>query len=381
MAGIYIHIPFCKSKCYYCNFYSVVLKDNDNKLKSKYLEALMQEIELRANFFKGERIDTIYFGGGTPSQLSVEQINQVIAKLYQTFSISKNVEITMEVNPDDFTYSYAYQIKEKTNINRLSLGVQSFVEKDLKVLGRRHGVKEIYTAIRNAKYFDFQNITIDIIYGIPHSLPPFESLEFNIKRFIELDIPHLSAYNLTIEPNTRFGKYFKIGKLKPIDEETLANLFEYIVKTMEKKGYIHYEISNFARKDFFSRHNFSYWTGVKYLGLGTSAHSYDGNFRYWNKPKIHDYIIALSENKLTSEVEKLTDKDKYNEYILTRLRTYLGINLAYIEKNYKEFFPHLLKLLKQYEQKSFIYQNKSGNFVLTLKGKLIADSIIAELFF
>ncbi len=380
MPGIYIHIPFCKSKCYYCDFYSIVLSRHNLHLKHDFLSALQSELIKRKDLLSGKRINTIYFGGGTPSLLSVSEINQVLDNIFSLFDTTEDVEITIEVNPDDFSLQFAKDLKENTPVNRLSIGVQSFIDKDLQVLGRRHDSKQAEKAVRIAQDVGFENISIDLIYGIPHSVDPFQSLEYNLEKFYALSLPHLSAYTLTIEPDTVFGKRLRAGRLVPVDEDIFARLFQMITESLEKHGYLHYEISNYAKEGFISRHNFSYWTGEPYLGIGPAAHSFDGDYRYWNKANLKTYIARLKEGQLPLEKEKLTDKDKFNEYILTHLRTYMGINTRLLEEKYTEFYKQVKDKIKEFEHEGFIRQTDNGDYVLTMKGKLIADNLIAELF-
>ncbi len=380
MAGIYVHIPFCKSKCYYCDFYSIVLNNSNLSLKHEFLEALIHELELQRSFFSGKRINTVYFGGGTPSLYSSEEINKILDKIFSLYDVVSGAEITIEVNPDDFTPEFAHELKKSTPVNRLSIGVQSFVDEDLKVLGRRHDAKQAEQAVRTAQEIGFENISIDFIYGIPHSLEPAESLNFNLEKFYSLSIPHLSAYTLTIEPDTVFGRKYHIGKLKPISDDLFATLYEFITLSLEQHGYLHYEISNYAKQGFISRHNFSYWTGEPYLGVGPAAHSFNGDYRYWNKPNIKPYLKAISQGKILQEKEQLTEKDRFNEYILTHLRTFLGINPSFLDNEFPQFYSVIRSKLQVFADQGFIYPDKHGNFVLTMKGKLIADNLIAELF-
>ena len=376
LAGIYIHIPFCETKCNYCDFYSIV--SVDKSLKQRFLNALSREVDLKHGRIS-EKINTIYFGGGTPSLLSPDAIALVLERIFSLFEVNDEVEITIEINPDDFTLEYAQRLRDETQINRLSFGVQSFIDEELKFLGRRHNAQQAYEAIRIAHKLGFNNVTIDLIYGIPYGGNPMQSMRYNLKEFFSLGLPHLSAYGLTIEENTRFGLWQTQGKLIPVDEETFADLYSYLIVEMEKHGFLHYEISNFAREGFISRHNFSYWTGEQYLGLGPAAHSYDGQKRYWNYPDIHKYFKVLENNDLPEEYEILNEKDKFNEYILTRLRTYLGIDAEFLKENYPDYWQKVEQLVNEYHNNGYL-KEENGFFKLTLKGKLIADNIIANLF-
>ncbi len=380
MSGIYVHIPFCKSKCYYCDFYSIVLTSRTKYLKDEFLSALLRELELQKNFFAHRQIDTIYFGGGTPSLFSAREINEILEKIFSLFPVRTDAEITLEVNPDDFSVEFARALKRITPVNRLSIGVQSFVDKDLQVLGRRHDAHQADSAVITAQDIGFQNISIDFIYGIPGSVDPFYSMELNLSKFYSLHLPHLSAYTLTIEPETVFGKWQRMGKLKPIDDDTFARLYETITKSLIGHDYLHYEISNYAKQGFLSGHNFSYWTGEPYLGVGPAAHSFGGDYRYWNIANIEIYLKEISQNKTHQHKEKLSERDKFNEYIMTHLRTYQGIDTEYLKQNFSTYYQNISQQIEQFEQQGFLYRNKQGNFALTMRGKLIADSLIAELF-
>ena len=374
MSGVYIHIPFCKTKCPYCDFYSIT--NWDTTLKEAFLQSIIKEIELRKNFFTGP-IETIYFGGGTPSLLSALDIQSIIDKIAQTFGLVTEAEITIEVNPDDITENYVKSINKFSTVNRISIGVQSFIDKHLKFLGRRHNVKQSISAINLFIKYNFYNISIDIIYGLP--IMEINDLQYNLEKFISFELPHLSAYHLTIEPNTKFGYYYKIGKLKTLNEEKSIEQFEFLMNFMNEYDYLHYEISNFALKNYLSRHNFAYWIGKKYLGLGPAAHSYDGNFRYWNISNVKKYIKAINDNKLPMEKEKLTRKDKFNEYLLTRLRTYLGIDVEFLQKQFPNFYREIVPTIKQNIQTGNLKESNK-KIVLTHKGKFIADNVIADLF-
>ncbi len=374
MAGAYIHIPFCKTKCFYCDFYSFTNLDND--LKKRFLLAIIKEIELRASF-PVKPLSTIYFGGGTPSLFSPEFIQKIIEKLKSTFSYQDNLEITLEVNPDDINKDYVTKIKEKTEINRISIGVQSFIDSHLKFLGRRHNVKQSIQAIKLFLKQNFSNISIDLIYGLP--VMTLTDLKFNLTKFLEFNLPHISAYHLTIEPDTIFGKLYKTGKLKPIDEEQSIEQYSLLMDILEKNGYLHYEISNFAKPGLISKHNFSYWTGKPYIGLGPAAHSYDTKKRFWNPANVKIYIEKIENNILPFSSEQLTDRDQFNEYLLTRLRTYLGLDTHFLNKKYPNFFNQIKPAINQFINTGHLklYQNK---IILTRQGKFIADNIIANLF-
>ncbi len=347
-------------------------------MKQRFLEALFIEMDLKRGRISGE-IKTIYFGGGTPSQLDPEDIARILSRIEELFEVASEVEITLEANPDDLTREYLEDLKAFTRVNRISLGVQSFIDEELKFMGRRHNARQAYEAIRIARKLGFDNVTIDLIYGIPYGGNPMQSLRYNLKEFFSLGLPHLSAYALTIEENTRFGLWQAQGKLQPVPEEEFERLFIFLVEEMDRHGFLHYEISNFAREGFISRHNFSYWTGEKYLGLGPAAHSFDGDKRYWNEANMHFYLKEIGEGRLPEQYEILSPKDKFNEYIMTGLRTYLGIDANFLEENYSDYWRKIEQIVNEYRYNGYL-REEMGFFKLTLKGKLIADNIIANLF-
>ncbi len=375
MAGIYIHIPFCKTKCPYCDFYSVTNWDRD--LQIKFVNAVLREIDLRKDFIKTP-VKTIYFGGGTPSLLEPEQLQTIVEKIRSVFQLKKTpLEITAELNPDDVTADYVYKLKNETSVNRISLGVQSFIDDDLKFLSRRHNSDQSISAIRLLQKAQFTNISIDIIYGLPGT--DKQKLKYNLDMFLAFDLPHLSAYHLTYEQDTPFGKLLKTGKIKPLAEENSIKLFDFLINYMNEYHYLHYEISNFAKENFISQHNFSYWTGEEYLGLGPAAHSYDGNIRSWNIANLDTYLKGINTGKPIFQKEHLTERDKFNEYILTHLRIYLGIKIDFLETNYARYYNAIKPTIMSYIESGHLKQNK-GNIVLTHAGKKIVDTITADLF-
>lgn len=374
MAGIYFHIPFCKQKCHYCNFYSVA----SDKNKEAFLEALAKEIELQKNYLKNETVETIYFGGGTPSVLSADEINSLFQKLQTIFSISKNAEITFEANPDDLTKSYLQSLK-RTPINRFSIGIQSFIEEDLKYLNRVHSAQQALQSIKYAQDVGFENLSIDLIYGIP-TLTETNWIK-NLDVFFELSLPHLSAYALTVEPKTALDVLIRKQKMKPVAEDRILDHFKILLEQMNQNNYTHYEISNFCKEPFYSLHNKNYWFRKSYLGLGPSAHSFNGNSRQWNVSNTLKYISSINSGIIPTEIEKLSEDQKYNEYILTSLRTIWGIEEKYILNQFG--VSHLNDFEKSI--KKYILDDKvnteGGRYFLTNSGKLFADGIAAELFF
>ena len=373
MAGIYIHIPFCKQKCHYCNFYSVASEKN----KTAFLEALTKEIELQKHYLGNEIIETIYFGGGTPSVLSADEINHLFQKIQTNYTISDKAEITFEANPDDLTRSYLRLLK-RTLINRLSIGVQSFIKDDLKYLNRVHSANQAHNCIKEAQEAGFQNLSVDLIYGIPTLSET--SWYKNLEVFFELNLPHLSAYALTIEPKTALDVLIRKQKTKPVEENRILEHFKILLDQMKENGYIHYEISNFCKEPFYSLHNKNYWFRKSYLGLGPSAHSFNGNSRQWNVSNIQKYISSIKSGEIPKEIEALTTEQKYNEYILTSLRTIWGSDSNYI---LKQFGVSYLNDFKRGIEKHVI-DNKvhveDHWYCLTDSGKLFADGIAADLF-
>ncbi|MBK7625950.1 MAG: radical SAM family heme chaperone HemW [Bacteroidales bacterium] len=371
MAGIYIHIPFCKKLCFYCDFYHVITPENN----SHFIEALLKEATYRKEYTGEDPISTIYLGGGTPSVFSVKDIGQIINHLRKLFRIEDGCEVTIELNPDDVNPDYLKGIKD-TGINRISLGVQSWRDKDLKMLNRRHDSAQAAAALRDIFSEGFENVTIDLIYGIPGmSISEWES---NLDMTFSFGIKHLSAYHLTIETGTVFGKMKEKGLLTEIEEDESTALFNILIEKAEAAGFIHYEISNFGKPGYFSKHNSNYWKQVNYLGLGPSAHSFNGYSRQWNVSDLKGYIKAINSGKPFFESEELDTKARFNEYIMTSLRTMWGIDLDYVEKMFeKEGYDYVVNLSGKYKAYGLMRQDKK-NLVLTNQGKMISDNIISE---
>lgn len=371
MAGIYIHIPFCKKLCFYCDFYHVITPENN----SQFIEALLKEATYRKEYTGEDPISTIYLGGGTPSVFSVKDIEQIINHLRKLFRIEDGCEVTIELNPDDVNPDYLKGIKD-TGINRISLGVQSWRDKDLKMLNRRHDSAQAAAALRDIFSEGFENVTIDLIYGIPGmSISEWES---NLDMTFSFGIKHLSAYHLTIETGTVFGKMKEKGLLTEIEEDESTALFNILIEKAEAAGFIHYEISNFGKPGYFSKHNSNYWKQVNYLGLGPSAHSFNGYSRQWNVSDLKGYIKAINSGKPFFESEELDTKARFNEYIMTSLRTMWGIDLDYVEKMFeKEGYDYVVNLSGKYKAYGLMRQDKK-NLVLTNQGKMISDNIISE---
>ncbi len=374
MAGIYVHIPFCKQACHYCNFHF----STSMKLKNGFLEALLKEIVLQNNFLMDEPVETIYFGGGTPSLLSATEIDRIIKGINQNFPLVSNPEITLEVNPDDVTTPSLVAWKQ-ANINRLSIGVQSFFDKDLRWMNRAHNSLQAEKSIMLAQEVGFHNLTIDLIFGSPTLSD--ENWMYNVKKAISLNIPHLSCYALTVEPKTQLANLIHKKTLQGVNGDDQARQFLSLMACLEVAGYEHYEISNFALPGKRSKHNSSYWQGRKYLGLGPSAHSFNGDSRQWNVSNNALYIQSLKHDTIPAENEQLTPVQKVNEWVMIALRTKEGLDF--------DSQPHYLseEIRERIKHKSLLYQNQglmileSNTLKLTSSGKLFADGIAAALFF
>jgi oxygen-independent coproporphyrinogen-3 oxidase len=371
MAGIYIHIPFCKKLCSYCDFYHVVSTGDH----SSFLKALLGEVETRRDYTGNEPISTIYFGGGTPSVLSVKELETILVYLKTRFSEEASCETTIELNPDDITSEYLRGLK-KAGFNRISLGVQSWRDEDLKLLNRRHSALQAENALTKTLMAGFENVTIDLIYGIPGM--KIKDWESNLDKTLAFDIKHLSAYHLTIEPGTPLGKMKEKGLFEEIDEEKSNSEFNILVKKTESAGFIQYEISNFGKPGYFSIHNTNYWKQVPYIGLGPSAHSFNKYSRQWNISDLKKYIKQVNDGIPCYEKEELDLKKRFNEYIMTSLRTMWGIDLEYLERAFeKESYDYVINLSGKFISYGMMKLDKK-NLVLSNQGKMISDNIISE---
>jgi oxygen-independent coproporphyrinogen III oxidase len=374
MAGIYIHVPFCKQACLYCNFHF----STNPALQNDFTAALLKEIELRIPYLNGETVETIYFGGGTPSLLPSSSIGRILETIYRNFKISPDPEITLESNPDDM---HPDLLKEwnQSGINRLSIGVQSFFTEDLKWMNRAHNAKQAVCAVEEAKKAGFDNFSLDLIYGSPGLTD--EKWAQNLQTALSLEPPHLSCYALTVEPKTALDKLIRDKKSPDVQPDVQSGQFFTGIQVLESAGYEHYEISSFALPGKRSRHNSSYWRSKNYLGLGPSAHSFNGTSRQWNISNNALYIRTLGEYKLAYEAEILEPRDRLNEYIMTSLRTMEGLDLQYVSENFG------LEMGLQLENRAGTYiernhmESKAGKLILTKKGKIFADGIAAALFF
>ncbi|WP_350290224.1 radical SAM family heme chaperone HemW [uncultured Croceitalea sp.] len=372
MAGIYIHIPFCKQACHYCDFHFSTQMGK----KEVMVNALFKEIALRKNEFRGEVVETIYFGGGTPSVLDTVEIERLITSVYDNYQVIDNPEITLEANPDDLSEEKINQLAESP-INRLSIGVQSFFEEDLKLMNRAHNAQEAENCILKAKKY-FQNISIDLIYGMPNMTD--KRWEQNIQKAISFQIPHISSYALTVEPKTALASFVKKGLVKPVEDEVAQAHFTVLNDTLTNAGYSCYEISNFGKPGYFSKNNSAYWQQKKYIGIGPSAHSFDGIRRGWNINNNPKYLKAIENSELPIEVEVLSKTDKYNEYVMTGLRTIWGVSLSKIATAYGDKYKeYLLQQAAKYIEQHLLYLD-NDTLLATKKGKFLADGIASDLF-
>ncbi|MEE9407181.1 MAG: radical SAM family heme chaperone HemW [Polaribacter sp.] len=372
MSGIYIHIPFCKQACFYCDFhFSTSLKKKEDMIFS-----LIREIEIRKDELQNKTIETIYFGGGTPSVLNTFEIQQLIDAVYSNHSVVENPEISLEANPDDLSEEKIIELS-KSPINRLSIGIQSFFEKDLKLMNRAHNSEEAKKCLEIASQY-FSNISVDLIYGIPDCTN--EKWKENIQTALSFGIPHISSYALTVEPKTALETLIAKGKIKNVDEEKAAEQFHILIKQLAKENFVHYELSNFGKQGFFSQNNTAYWLGKSYLGIGPSAHSFNGKQRSWNVRNNAKYIKSIQNNVLLIERETLSITDGYNEYIMTGLRTIWGVSLEKIRNDFGDsYIEYLEKQSKKYIEQELLYIE---NQVLktTQKGKFLIDGIASNLF-
>ena len=372
MSGIYIHIPFCKQACHYCDFHF----STSMKKKDEMVLALAKEIQMRKSEFENDVIETIYFGGGTPSILQIADIRFLITEIYSNYKVSENPEITLEANPDDLSSERIIELSN-TPINRLSIGIQSFFEDDLTMMNRAHNSMEAKKCLEVAtQYFD--NISLDLIYGIPGM--DNQKWKQNIETALSFGIPHISSYALTVEPKTALNKLIQTGNMAQPNDEVAQEHFQILVEMLEANGFIHYELSNFGKPTYFSRNNSAYWLGKKYIGIGPSAHSYDGSSRSWNVSNNSRYLKSIEEKILPNEIEILSLTDRYNEYVMTGLRTIWGVSLQKIELEFgKEYLNYLEKQVQKFSNDNLVFIE---NHILkpTQKGKFLTDGIASDLF-
>ena len=382
MSGIYIHIPFCKQAGHYCDFhFSTSLKKRD-----ELVLALAKELEMRKDEFNNITVETIYFGGGTPSLLTTDELQFLIKKVYEYYKVSETPEITLEANPDDLIQaklsvrevsSTIFEAYKKIGINRLSIGIQSFFEDDLKLMNRAHNSQEAKSCLEEAKRY-FDNISIDLIYGIPGLT--IAQWQKNIDIALSFEIPHISSYVLTVEPKTAFESFIRKGIIENVDDDLSREQFHILVETLEAHDFVHYELSSFGKKGFFSRNNSAYWQGKPYLGIGPSAHSFSGNTRSWNIKNNSKYIKVIEAGAFPKETETLSTTDSYNEYVMIGLRTAWGVSLQNVASNYGlEYKKHLLEQSQTFINQQLLYIDDE-KLLVTKKGKFLCDGIASELF-
>ena len=373
MAGIYIHIPFCKQACHYCDFHF----STSQQYRPDLVQALAKEIALQKHYLSGANIETIYFGGGTPSLLEAGEITFLLDTIAQHYPISSNAEITLEANPDDLTRQKVQNLRQ-TPVNRFSIGIQSFFDEDLQWMNRAHRSNEAEISVKRVQDAGFSNITTDLIYGYP--LLTHEKWEHNMSMMFDLKVPHISAYSMTVEPRTALAAFIKKNQTPPVNDQQSAEQFTRLMERMQQQGFDHYEISNFGKPGHYSRHNSNYWMGVPYLGIGPSAHAFNGQARQWNVANNARYLKALALNTIPAEVEQLSTTNRLNEYIMTSVRTIWGLNLDKLDAIASGSSPVLLKNARRFLTSNWLQQQGQA-LTLTPAGKLYADHIAAELFF
>ena len=372
MAGIYIHVPFCKTRCAYCDFYSTTLEE----LKPRYIDAVCQELLMRATYLLGEPILTVYLGGGTPSQLSAEELKKLFYCIDKVYGLRDCQEITLEANPDDLTEEYVEMLASMP-FNRISMGIQTFHDPTLQLMGRRHTATQAIEAVHRCQDYGFDNISIDLIYGLPGETP--ERWRQDLQTAFSLGVQHISAYHLTYEQGTRLWEMLQQGKVSEVDEDTSVELFRMLCDEMQQAGYEHYEISNFALPGYRSRHNSAYWREVPYLGCGPSAHSFDGSSREWNVASLSDYIMAIEQGHRDFEHERLDINTRYNEMVMTRLRTCEGIPLSALQQRFgKIYHDYCLHLAAPFIRQGLLEQ-QGDTLRLTREGIFVSDDIISDL--
>lgn len=371
MAGIYIHIPFCKQRCSYCAFYSSTLYN----IKEVYADAVCKELLMRKEYIKGEDIKTIYFGGGTPSTLPIRLLQKICDTIYKNYTVCSNAEVTIECNPDDLTEEFLAVLRQLP-FNRISMGVQSFSDRQLKRLGRRHDSEKARRAVGNARAAGYKNISIDLMFALPGST--IEEWEESINEAISLTPEHISAYNLMYEEDTPLHRALQRGDFEELSEEENIEQFRMLIKRMKEAGYCHYEISNFAKPGYESRHNSSYWNDTAYIGCGAAAHSYNGDSREWNISDIKEYIKGIESNNRNYEIEHLTEEERYNDAILTRLRTADGIPLTWMKNKFNQRLnSYMLNAAKKHIEYGNI-KKADETLSLTEKGIFISDAVIRD---
>lgn len=374
MAGIYIHIPFCKTRCIYCDFYSTTR----NELQQRYIHALCQELKNRKDYLKDDPVKTIYFGGGTPSQLSGEDFSSIFRTIEDTYGLEHAEEITLEANPDDLTEEYAAML-QALPFNRISMGIQTFDDATLKLLNRRHNSAQAITAVERCRQAGFRNISIDLIYGLPGETD--KRWAHDLQQAVNLNVEHISAYHLTYEKGTRIYEMLQAHRIREVDEDSSVRFFSTLTDTLGNAGYEHYEISNFCKPGMHSRHNTSYWKGIPYLGCGPSAHSFNTEAREWNLSSLDTYIDSIEKGHRSYETEVLDKVTRYNECVMTSLRTSRGVSLEYIEQAFGTEFRQYCRNMAAPHLKSGKLNIHNDYLSLTRDGIFISDNILSDLMY
>lgn len=374
MAGIYIHIPFCKTRCIYCDFYSTTRSE----LKGRYIQALCEELKMRKAYLRGEPVETIYFGGGTPSQLAEEDFRRVFETIEAEYGMNRCREITLEANPDDLTETYTAML-QRLPFNRISMGIQTFDDATLKLLNRRHNAAQAIDAVRRCRHAGFKNISIDLIYGLPGETD--ERWKRDLQHAVGLDVEHISAYHLTYEEGTPLYDLLQAHRVREVDEESSVRFFTTLMDTLGSAGYEHYEISNFCRPGMHSRHNTSYWKGIPYLGCGPSAHSFNTDTREWNVSSLETYMHAIENGRRQFESEYLDPITRYNECVMTSIRTQWGVPLHDVERKFgRELWQYCMEMARPYLESGKLTL-RDNRLCLTRQGIFVSDGIMSDLMF
>lgn len=372
MAGLYIHIPFCSTRCIYCDFYSTTQNDQ----QEAYVQALCRELEMRRDYLQGEPIETIYFGGGTPSQLTATHFEPIFVAIEQIFGLAQCREVTLEANPDDLTPEYLQHLSHLP-FNRISMGIQTFNDKMLKFLKRRHTAAQAKQAVAACRAAGFSNISIDLMYGLPGET--LEQWRADLEQALALEVEHISAYHLIYEEQTPLYTLQQNHRVTAVDEESSIQLFTHLIDTLTEAGYLHYEISNFCRPEKFSQHNTAYWQGVPYLGCGPSAHSFDGDSRRWNSASLVEYIAGIESGKPAFEREERDEATRYNELVLTSLRTHWGLSLDQVKREFgEERYTYCLRMAAKHLKRG-VLEEQEQRLRLTRAGIFLSDGIMSDL--
>jgi len=374
MSGIYIHIPFCKQACHYCNFHF----STSLKYKDLLIESILKELEMRRNYLTDKKISSIYFGGGTPSLLSRSELESILNKLATIYTWGLDCEITLEANPDDITKTYLKDLN-LVGINRLSVGIQSFQERDLQFMNRAHTSSESHAVLDVIDQSDIKEVSVDIIFGTPELSD--DELESNLQLVLSHRINHMSCYALTVEEGTALQHFIKTKKIEDLNDDQSARQFTLIQNMLRHNSFEQYEVSNYAKNQIYAVHNTNYWKSVPYLGIGPSAHSFDGQHRSWNIANNQIYMNCIRDGQSYSEVETLDLSEKYNEYIMTRLRTKWGIPVVELQTSFHKFYDYFIKLSKPFLEKQWMIFENSDSYKLTSQGMLYADHIASVLFY